>query len=157
MQDQLKTIRKACISANPSILDLVFGCVCLCTSPGDSDEYPQTFRVGGEIPETKNGAQITKDIQFSWAGDLWCIDETIGRKIGLSDVLLAIRNPKGTLKKLGKYYELRDKLLHIEDSNESDPYYHLIVNWNLSMDDITHQSPECISFLANLLGNEAGK
>lgn len=163
--EQLTYIRSKCVKANGSILDLVFGCKVKVSwdawgEPNEgSGEYCEAgYDIGYVTFDDMlqfNGSNSLADIFAATLKDGYDEDyeytfEIIGRPIQLSDVFLAIRNPKGTIKKLGEFYSKRDKLTGIEDSGEIDLCYYLVVNWDLSQ-DLDHQSPECIQFLYELL------
>lgn len=162
MQDQLKTIREACIKANPSILDLVFGCIFIDTQNdrnflmhnengqlisyawcGDIHSFPEIY--GNMSDEEKKRYRI-KRFGINEDGKYEDIYEIIGRKIGIAEILVAIKDT-------GYYFDPQYSNFQSKDKTEAHPFTH----YNLLDDDITYQSPECIAFIANLLGNEAGK
>lgn len=138
MQDQLEIIRKACISVNKSILDLVFGCEVIYKK--EHYKVVGTFRTS-----TINEGLYINAIELNARGYIqhFQLSESkiIGRKIGIADVLAAM---------------LRKNVL--AEKNDEPPIWkvnektiRLIELYNLLDDDITHQSPECIGALYELL------
>lgn len=132
MKDNLEIVRQACIKANPSILELGFGCEI--NSLGHKYTVVETMiakvyaRRWGEIGPSSYYILTTGAF------------EILGRKIGLADVLLAIKAYKIKLD-----FDTRSQpFLFITDWKDRT------IIWNLK-DDIREQSPETIEFLASLL------
>lgn len=121
-------VRDACIKANPSILNLEFGC-----------EYESEFTYKGEhtifrIPESGYPGKNNK---------------IIGRPIRLADVLLAIwkktpsNKTKITVESDGQFLVF-NPLLNQRFAKQT---------WNLLKDDLSQQSQETMEFLAGLLSD----
>lgn len=128
----LQTIRQACIKANPSILDLVFGCKVrlkdgsceTITKWAQHDRFPVFLVLG-------NGIEYIESE----------IEEILGRSIRLTDVLLAIKAYKIKLD-----FDTRSQpFLFITDWKEKT------VIWNLLKDNLEDQSEETLEFISNLL------
>lgn len=132
MEDNIKKIREACIAANPSIKDLVFGCE-VKTPYGNITKLVWETR-GKSIWLTEEDSRYNLE-------DL----EIIGRPIRLADVLLAIQ------KKQHKNITYLVSTFGIfMDSHFNFSMKH---QWNLLKDDLTLQSPETISFILELLSS----
>ncbi len=135
--NKIETIREACIKANPSIKDLVFGCVVV-------NEVGEQERVLWSIDSWKKGG---KDVQLD--GTAVHIHESelkeiIGRPIRLADVLLAIE------KKYKDKYRVTSQGV-FENYNPLLQRHVVNETWNLLKDDLTQQSDETIDFLFELL------
>lgn len=140
MEDNINKIREACIKANPSIKDLVFGCevrAMVETEPGivmvlhgmiiGLHEWKGWYEVKTSV--------VTQKVAKEYIFDIF------GRPIRLADVLLAI--PKE------KYYTVNNQGGRFSSGyGTAEP-----CNWNLIKDDLTLQSPETISFIAELLSS----
>lgn len=161
MPNQLEEIRKACVAANPSILDLVFGCVVSVHSPewgtsneaGSSEYSPETWATGYvthdeylEVDRGEVGDILVKDIVEGYLDEdyegLSC--HILGRPITLADVLRAIKS-KYTLYEKVPYITITYSGQFISDDEATHIY------WNLLKDNLEEQSPEIISFLHSLL------
>jgi hypothetical protein len=151
---ELETVRKACIAANPSIMEIGFGCEVQFILEKIGIEK---WIVGIELlndnvllirqERFNNTLTISKKALL----DEQNYNQTIlGRPIRLADVLLAIRiNDKPitevwTVDMWGGF-----KLIH--NDIKSARIENTQVKWNLLKDDLTLQSPETISFLYQLL------
>lgn len=165
MNEQIEAIRKAAIAANPSILDLVFGCEIKAKHPSLPDE--PVYRI---FDITKGGGTkfykyIHKEYRdwhdigfmsvFSSTEDiLRRQNEIIGRKIGIADVLLAIEESIAdtddvcVISSVGNIGVFDYSIL--PDTNFFD-YYKQNINWKLDDDDLNRQSPECVAFIYELL------
>jgi len=153
-EQNLKDIRKACITANPSIIDLKFGCE---TSKG---VITAVFESQGDYSYAMTPSSTTWHGRFGTAearripSDSF---EIIGRPIRLADVLVAIS------KKLneadadinGRVYLVGDDgtfgLIHTDR-----PGYEKYVNWqsyewSLLDDSLNSQTDETLEAIANLL------
>lgn len=143
-EQNLKTVRDACIAANPSIADLVFGCRVryilrsyrYAVITGHTNERNDSISVMDEDSGMPNA------ISKSW------ITEIIGRPIRLADVLLAIKEKS---REDAWQYAINPHGQFMRDWGENR---HETVNawWNLADDDLDKVSDECAEFLAGLLG-----
>ena len=124
-KQDIETIRKACIEANPSIMELGFGCIILI-----GNKYRTIFKV---MPEH---VYIDKSLYGSWTVPRESGFETIGRNITLSDCLLALRIDEIDSP------EMLDAL-NIET---------ICLMWNKHEDRLESQSDDTLSALARLLG-----
>ena len=70
-----------------------------------------------------------------------------GRPVRLADVLLAIERSDHD-----ELYSVGEGGWFYQDTLQGDGYANMDVLWNLRKDDLTEQSDECVSFLAQLLG-----
>lgn len=150
--EEIKFIRQKCIEANPSILDLVFGCE-VKHEPSNymGIDYRGTYlheARGYEMhliyfPGSEEGSQRAYSTTIN-------IDDfkIIGREIHLADVLLAINNTSNAAHAVT---ETGAFLIEGDSPSiwEMDRDYN--VNWNLSKDSLSDQSPETIDFIFNLL------
>ncbi len=134
----LDIIRRACIEANPEIMELEFGCkLTVNWMENDNDpKYHQTLY----WPEDMRPNGENSVIWDNMTGD---IVEILGRTIRLADVLLAL--PAGLYISSGG--------LFVESSHGLDGSTALDSkeSWDLRHDDLSAQSPETLSFLAGLL------
>ena len=149
----LEIIRKACVKANPSIMDLVFGCEIKLDNKKNAVLYYEKggSSFDGENTEYYEGALClySEEGEFLTYGDeseykMPKINdiEILGRPIRLADVLLAV----GFKTKKMNYFHSVDKEDHLCLGNWVDT-----VRWNLRKDSLTDQSPETINFLAEIL------
>lgn len=141
----LEIIRKACIAANPSILDLKFGCEV------KNKKFGYTFFVSFCDKENEVVVYCPKEfdnqfhhdsIEHFEAGKM----EILGRPIRLADVLLAIESQKNVtvlIDSLGCF-------MTVMPGEQPVFISALKAQWNLAQDDLTTQSEETLSFLANL-------
>lgn len=139
MKDQhIKEIREACIKANPSILDLTFGCEVDRGAGKDIHEFvvgqfndaialvrSSPYGIGYFLP-----FEVPTDLVSSW--------KILGRPIRLADVFLAIETQLGSGKKI--VWDARESLVK-----------HVVRRWNLRADRVEDQSTETLAFLAELL------
>ena len=146
MQDKIKEIRDACISANPSILDLKFGCEVNMIDIEDEREMapPRRFPAICVSRREDRGwwfmSKMCMDDAFfidNHPLDLAQVDmKIIGRPIRLADVLLAI----------GEKYKGRE--INYYKTNE---FSVLISRYNLLKDDLNLQEEDTINFLHLIL------
>lgn len=127
----VELVKAACVKANPSIMELGFGCELLFeVEPYNSHNLHRRkddiFVVIDENPDAKILGKF----------------EILGRPIRLADVLLAIGKKfyfdssfKGGISRNGGWYENGQ----------------LLAEWNLRDDDLNHASDECKLFLAGTL------
>lgn len=156
MQTNLETIRAACIKANPSILDLTFGC----ELEIESAEYNISHCLIYDINSNPNNKFVPFDIITSSgryiptssmdghfnnraSGGGWKI---IGRPIRLADVFLALQGKHGTIGTdyNGYFIDCDENCNDVKDCKGSPI-------WNLLKDDIREQSPETLSFIAEFI------
>ena len=120
-QEKIEFIKQKCVEANPSIMDLVFGCWVLY---GGQPDMP--YRIT-QVQKDSIGIDPHVDIvsEDGQSDELVTIDilEILGRDIRLADIVYA-------LEMNSRYVEL---------------YY------NLLKDNLNDQSDECVEFIYNLL------
>lgn len=133
-KEKIAAIRAKCIEANPSILDLVFGCEINVSN--DLGEYVGEFLNAHYIQFKKY--PVPQILNKNECPNF----EIIGRPIRLADVLSAIKQ--------GTSYAVDARGEFVKFENDDD-YEDLGVKWNLRNDDLTKQSPETINFIYNLL------
>lgn len=142
--DKLEAIRKAAILANPEIVELKFGCVV------------DFYKTNGTDHSAGRRAVIQNDdlrglLLYTYGMphfiDPRNVERVIGRPIRLADIFLAIKEKRDA-----------EGLPRIEEFLEKGRgygwdylYAWLIVNYDLTKDDITLQSPEFIDFAYSLL------
>lgn len=144
-EQNIETIRQACIKANPEIVELKFGCriedfmygqaviVGIEKYKGESDCYYQFY---DKIPEPKLNLSPQN---FNWT--------IIGRPIRLADVLLVIpENHSLSIGILG-YFE---NWILVEGDTYKLKHFKGI-KWNLLKDSLEEQSEETLTFISNLL------
>lgn len=138
-------IREACIKANPSIKDLVFGCQ-IKVEKGIATIYEANDQVIEAV-------QLDKpEIGYRWAvnkpretvNDF----EIIGRPIRLADVLLAVKlfgrkRVPWMVDEMGFFWA--------RDNDKKVIFFGLEKQWDLFKDDLTQQSEETIDFIYELL------
>lgn len=122
-EQNIEVIRKACVAANPEIMELKFGCEMRCKG--------KMLRYIGK--DNGSSALIVDD------GSLLFVDaigevEILGHPIRLADVLEAAR-------KVG-YNSTEDWLAVITG---------IVTRYDLHKDSLTDQSDVCLAFLAALL------
>lgn len=146
-QEQLSAVRQKIIEANPSILELGFGCE---VTPKQIEEnftgevYENRICMGNEW-FVKKGFE---NIRLSDSTILYSF-EILGRKITLADVLLLSR---ACGKKLVPWCVDECGFFYAKDiMNQCILLGGLDVRWNLIQDDLNLQSEECIDFLYSLL------
>lgn len=151
MKEELEIIRKACIEANPEIMELKFGCevhvkgLVHTIFAFEESEGLYSAILNKPFPEEMKWAdyldcEFTKDAEGV---------EILGRPVRLVDVLLAADFKSNSLEGL--------KITSVLNLREDTPNQALIAvgsivnTWNLRKDSLSEQSPETITFLANLL------
>jgi len=141
-EEQLNQIRESCIKANPEIVELKFGCRFIDRESTQTLMYLSQSKSSGATyaySETLGDDCYLEDFRFEDPNKI----EILGRPIRLADVLLALHNFVGGI----ECYPQSDSSLLIQSFNEPKSSG----KWNLSKDDLTLQSEEILSFLANLL------
>ncbi len=128
--EKLEAIRLACIKANPSILDLTFGCEVITDHRGhsvlvwrwttDPHGYHAIYR------ELANGSEFA-----AYDREL---KEILGRKIGLADVIKAMLE---SYKIVGAQFTKACSLL--------------CCYWECTKDDLRLQSEETVRFIYDIL------
>lgn len=137
-QENLTTIREACIKANPEIMELKFGCEVMY---GDDVQEPRRVTIGNPYAVENN--KVFNPWNRDDTSDLF---EILGRPIRLADVLLAIKNMLIVVDAEGHFYRCEMKL-----SDKVPKIGKYLGEWNLRDDNLEHQTPETIAFIANLL------
>ncbi len=150
-EQHIQKIREACIAANPSILDLTFGCELYYPSEGNTTPDGKYW-----VTEVKDGCvyciareSYSKDYtprRFAIEGNF----EILGRPIHLADVLLAVEKQGDILIKLNY-----DKTICIKRSESVKGLTEWQItdsaNWDLSKNSLIDQSDETIEFISKLL------
>lgn len=133
MNPNLTIVREAVIKAVPEIMELKFGCfveftgkymITAVKNDHTHDPHVDLVNEKGQIEEL-----VTVDIL-----------EILGRKIGIADILVAIKKSP----KCDTYWEYEAASNLTWGLNE----------WNLLSDSLEDQSPECLQFLAGLLAEK---
>jgi len=171
MKNSLEIIRQACITANPIILELKFGC-----EVELEEEYEYECGIfdknfiflseigGGRIADTDDCFDYTLWLSSKY-GQVFSLNEKpdwkiIGRKIGIADVLLALNEKydeyityscsnSGNFSK-DTFFEGQDLNGYVEKYTQQPTKYF----WDLLNDDINLQSKSTQDFIAGLLGEE---
>lgn len=143
MQNKLEVIKQKCIEANPSIMELGFGC--------EIEKDGEIYKLAVET-DLSLFSKTTENFWFcvSSKGQAVSLEKNVrttilGRPIRLADVLLAIRekNKENWLwqKWLDGSHQAKKSIVSLIDYD----------GWNLLKDNLTDQSQETIDFLSNLL------
>lgn len=147
--EKIEEIRKACILANPEIVELKFGCEVIDKGFNHQNNSKGVFIA---LAMEDNIFMVYENGDVSWAISKSQI-EILGRPIRLSDVLLAIeRSDKtgwhiysnGEFAQNAGYNEmyLEQKICGINESH---------IRWNLLKDSLEDQDEPCLTFLVDLL------
>jgi len=145
IQDKQNKIREACIAANPSILDLVFGCKVVWIGNEKEFYFISNGMAGLYTIWNEESSAIHKNPQ-----DI----SIIGREIRLADILLALNKAKASsaIQDFGCF------MLHRFDEDEESIDWHEIspktlnrVRWNLLNDSLSAQSEDTIEFIYQLI------
>lgn len=134
----LEIIRKACIKANPEIMELKFGCV-IKTKKFSFENNLETITYDGTIGIDREFGLLGRDNKI-FEKD---IIEILGREIRLADVLLALTQDRGSRWHMITYKKWNANIMR--DDVEK------FINWDLKNDNLELQSEETIKFLAELL------
>lgn len=135
-QEKIQEIKKACIAANPAILDLVFGC----EVTSDKGEKVTIINKGRDI-DGSWFSFLDKENLITTDEVVGGVNEILGRPIHLADILLAVKAYKIKLD-----FDTRSQpFLFITDWKERT------VIWNLLKDDLNLQDTAMIDFLYHLL------
>lgn len=147
------TLREKIIKACPDILDLKFGC--RITDGENTGRIPCDMKTvldastRGEYNLRPLGGEKLVEVWDDFYGlNYYDIDKVkiLGRLIRLADVLRALRKKASNDKDNEWYYNAVDALVIGDEADYTDAL------WNLSDDDLDHQSAETVTFLATLLG-----
>lgn len=143
-KDNLEKIRKACISANPEILALKFGCKL------QHKDYSDTIHIFLNIKECgwMQAIQLFNDFVVDIKLDKY---KVIGRPIQLADVLLALdKSPdiKAVVSDKG-HFRVLDNCLYGQKIVKAGKGQ-IACDWNLKK-PLEEQSKETIDFIAGLL------
>lgn len=137
--EPLQIIKEACIKANPDIkkqgvLDVYIGSF---RNPRDAEKWCREFHDIKSIEITP----VREESEHGYTS-VWCKIEILGRPIRLADVLLAIHSKKES-------WSVWQGALTPDTSIAIDDLVN--IHWELTDDNLDHQSPETIEFLASLL------
>ena len=141
MQEKINTIREACIKANPSIMDLVFGCEVLYKKTNIIKTCVGRFEADTLTLDFRNGMPQILMMDGYMNPDL---TEILGRPIRLADVLLAISKTLKFASSEGCKIQLGVATLHFIDKTN-------LVKWDFKNDSLIEQPEETIDFIYNLL------
>lgn len=134
MNPNLTIVREAVIKAVPEIMELKFGCELLY---GDVHTRFVDFNDAGlkyyEIFPLVNSNNTVHESEVI----------ILGRKIGIADVLVALRKQS---EYIGATKAMTEALIE-------QRYIWVLQRYNLLDDDLNHASPETLQFLAGLLDN----
>lgn len=138
----IKNIREACVSANPEIMELKFGC----RFKFPSDKYG-VFLNDKEWKKAK--FLVDLPLLAPHYDELFWDDmvdvEILGRPIRLADILLA------TEQKWVTFYSASLSSFGKKTKSEGAVLYQIIQKWNLRKDSLEDQSDECVAFISSLL------
>lgn len=141
-QTNLEIIRKACIKANPEIMEIKRGCIVNLNKQWIDPEFwdkdfiiykteADKFAVTGKHQKSDIGVWLDKSD----------ISEILGREIRLSDVLLALQGKEET----DSWQFYLPDILWISFKRGG------AFQWDLTHDNLELQSEETINFLSELL------
>jgi hypothetical protein len=156
--NNLEIIRRACIKANPSILELKFGCE-VERFVGEIDTFVKLAcwrdkNVAVFYRKSKNG-KVDQLFNFEPTDDEIQNWKILGRPIRLSDVLLALQkaNKNISIQDYGcfMWFGNPDKNDPCEIEGWNEIFGDKRITWDLKNDNLESQSEETIKFLANLL------
>lgn len=133
MQSNLEKIREKCIEANPSIMELKFGC---------ETDYGVITGIDGVRLKLDCTERYVSKGQVERG-----VAKIIGRPIRLADVLLAVDEIESGYS-IGT--DGRFQYLDVDGNLEwcTKPY---AVSWNLKDNNLENQSEETLQFIADLL------
>lgn len=143
MEDKIKTIREACVKANPDIMKLVDGCkikIWWMENPNERLKYPDEVCDFTSRSMSDNGKvddEYHQIIEDNVTGTI----KILGRKIGLADVLLAINRPRFFIDTdgwIGELVAVKPKKCVRR------------IKWDLK-EDLEHQTEEVIDFIYSLI------
>lgn len=145
-EQKIEEIRNACIKANPSILDLVFGCE---LKAKNLLNYRRFYAGRNEEEGERYYAEID---QVGCEDKQWYSDgvlpekQIIGREIRLADCLYAIwkANPAN---RTNFIVESSGTMIHRTAGTNPK----IAAEWNLLKDSLSDQSEKTIDFIHNLL------
>lgn len=141
-QEKLEAIRAACIKANPSIMDMEWGC--------EARQGKDMYIILAKNAIYKNTSYLVRQKESgavhdsSILGPNWHV---LGRPIRLADVLLAIitKDPANRTRVIVESSGQFIFCVFGDEGKKAGP------SWNLLKDSLTDQSPETIDFLYQLL------
>jgi len=138
-------IREVCIKANPSIEDLVFERIDVMFAMRHAEPVFQWLSVTQTVSEAIERKNIENRYLYKLENKIHDIQKETreGRPIRLADVLLAIKE---------KYGDFVLEFSGIETCSLEAA--RIVRKWDLKNDDLSQQSVETISFIANLLKSE---
>lgn len=162
-EENINTIRRECIKANPEIMELKLGCnikmfgdskseavILYPHSPEINSPFCTVLCTNGDPTKSFNGNYIMHEVDVS-SYEGWKI---LGRPIRLADVLLAISHQSyfiGTSIREGYGCWYKTEKDENGDWNSELIGCPEIYSWNLRTDSLTEQSDETLQFLADLL------
>jgi hypothetical protein len=139
MKDKIEAIKKVVVEANPSILNLDFGCE-IQDETGFIDTVVRVF------PKSPDGEIVVKTLTFLGPGDGVYISKCkiLGRPIRLADVMAAVAKTGKIIRYMSLCADDRTPICLSTKENEG-------IVWNLLKDDLREQTPETIDFLHSIL------
>jgi hypothetical protein len=160
MTDHIKKIREACVAANPSILDLKFGCEVSLDEPENEKEMAHPDRIERVLVmrTTENNVYLTVEPYSEDVFEIWNDEmefarvnlKILGRPIRLADVMATIFTSWNTDENIKKR-PLDDDSYTEFFKDEREVVIKVVKRWNMLDDNLEHQSPETLEFIANLL------
>lgn len=135
MEQNLKIIREAVIKIIPEIMELKFGCETTYGKIGLYDKYVKSFLAFSPTGDSRIFSEDTNLV------------EILGRPIRLADVLFTMNK---VAQKTDYIYQVTTNGEFVKESRETGTTEE-VAFWNHIDDDLSHQSPECLEFLAGLL------
>lgn len=162
-QEMIEKVRSAVVKANPSILNLVFGCEVFTQNPGGDGvrEFKErrTIVSSRPISQVGLGARLNPSTWIRLVGGipneiLATHVEIIGRPVRLADLLPVIQEASYS-KDFTVTVSIRDSTgeyeaqLALSDANGQRAAFYSLRN-----DDLTQQSDELLAFLCELLSEK---
>jgi len=136
MEDQIKKIREACITINPEIMQLKFGCKINIREDKNAifthmdNEY--IYWLDAENHNCDEDSALLKDLNF----------EIIGRPIRLADVCAVLN---------GSIINLKNPVMEVQIEMIQSKYAGIVSCWNLLKDDLELQNEFTISTIARII------
>lgn len=131
-QEAIEIINRACVEANPSIMDLTFGCEVVKSDMHSGVVVGEAYEQIAYLNYGEMKVFLAPKEQF----------EILGRPITIADVLVAMAETVH-----------REQVTHLVTcyGDIRDTHFNLKCSWNLLRDNLSLQSDETLVFLAGLL------
>jgi hypothetical protein len=156
MTNKLKEVREAIIAAVPGIMKLEFGCEVKTTQRGMGKMFYLGHYDGpghnwlAVYPEKWSPVLERPMYSFGWEKGCVMDWEILGRKIGIADVMRALSEKKFLEHPDGGRFVARNFYMNAEGQCTTDTGL-VLCSWNLSTDDLSAQSEECVAFIHSIL------